>query len=161
MELVVSVQRFLRRLTADWLAPRESDFSRIRSKVSSEWLPSYIEATRPVLEIFKMVGYFQEWPRRVIDVCAIIMFLVITLTDYKGYAVNSGVRDCAVGWDATLKAIRSRDFFFIDIQWPATSLGCITPQAVTHSLVLLKMGKIISRNMLSWLELLISRYCCI
>jgi len=27
--------------------------------------------------------------------------------------------------------------------------------------VLLKMGKIISRNMLSWLELLISRYCCI
>ena len=27
--------------------------------------------------------------------------------------------------------------------------GCITPQAVTHSLVLLKMGKIISRNMLS------------
>ena len=28
--------------------------------------------------------------------------------------------------------------------------GCIIPQAVTHSLVLLKMGKIISRNMLSW-----------
>jgi len=27
--------------------------------------------------------------------------------------------------------------------------------------VLLKMGKIIARNMLSWLELLISRYCCI
>jgi len=27
--------------------------------------------------------------------------------------------------------------------------------------VLLKMGKIISRNMLSRLELLISRYCCI
>ena len=39
--------------------------------------------------------------------------------------------------------------------------GCIIPQAVTHSLVLLKMGKIISRNMLIWLELLISRYCCI
>ena len=39
--------------------------------------------------------------------------------------------------------------------------GCIIPQTVTHSLVLLKMGKIISRNMLSWLELLISRYCCI
>ena len=38
---------------------------------------------------------------------------------------------------------------------------CIIPQAVTHSLVLLKMGKIISRNMLNWLELLISRYCCI
>ena len=38
---------------------------------------------------------------------------------------------------------------------------CIIPQTVTHSLVLLKMGKIISRNILSWLELLISRYCCI
>ena len=30
--------------------------------------------------------------------------------------------------------------------------GSIIPQTVTHSLVLLKMGKIISRNMLSWLE---------
>ena len=38
---------------------------------------------------------------------------------------------------------------------------CIIPQTVTHSLLLLKMGKIISRNMLSWLELLISRYGCI
>ena len=39
--------------------------------------------------------------------------------------------------------------------------GCNIPQAVTHSVVLLKMGKIIARDMLSWLELLISRYCCI
>jgi len=38
--------------------------------------------------------------------------------------------------------------------------GCIIPQAIIHSLVLLKMGKIIVRNMLSWLELLITRYCC-
>ena len=30
--------------------------------------------------------------------------------------------------------------------------GCIIPQAVTHSLVLLKMGKVIARNMLSWLD---------
>ena len=37
--------------------------------------------------------------------------------------------------------------------------GCIIPQTVTHSLLLLKMGKIIARNMLSWLESLISRYC--
>ena len=27
--------------------------------------------------------------------------------------------------------------------------GCVIPQAVTHSLVFLKMGKIIARNMLS------------
>ena len=39
--------------------------------------------------------------------------------------------------------------------------GCIIPQAVTHSLVLLKMGKITARKTLSCLELLINRYCCI
>jgi hypothetical protein len=52
-----------RRLTADWLAPRESDCSRMRSKVFSDWLRSYIKATRPVLEIFKMDGYFSVIPR--------------------------------------------------------------------------------------------------
>jgi len=35
--------------------------------------------------------------------------------------------------------------------------GSIIPQTVTHSLVILKMGKIIARNLLSWLKLLISR----
>ena len=39
--------------------------------------------------------------------------------------------------------------------------GYIIPQAVTQSLVLLKMGGINAQNMLSWLELLISRYYCI
>jgi len=39
--------------------------------------------------------------------------------------------------------------------------GCIIPQVVTHSLVFLKMDIITARNMLSWLELLISRYCYI
>ena len=52
-----------RRLTADWLAPWDSDCSRLHSKVSSDWLPSYIKATRPVLEIFKMAGYFPDSPR--------------------------------------------------------------------------------------------------
>ena len=52
-----------RRLTADWLDPRESDCSRVDSKVSSDWLQSYIKATRPVLEIFKMAGYFPDSPR--------------------------------------------------------------------------------------------------
>jgi len=32
------------------------------SKVSSDWLPSYIKATRPILEIFKMTGYFPDSP---------------------------------------------------------------------------------------------------
>ena len=43
---------------------------------------------------------------------------------------------------------------------PATSsVHCTTN--CKRSLVLLKMGEIIARNMLSWLELLINRYCCI
>ena len=52
-----------RRLTADWLAPRETDCSRMHSKVSSDRLPSYIKTTQPVLEIFKMAGYFPDRPR--------------------------------------------------------------------------------------------------
>jgi hypothetical protein len=52
-----------RHLTADWLAPRESDCSRTYSKVSSEWLPRYSMATSTVLEIFKMAGYFPDSPR--------------------------------------------------------------------------------------------------
>ena len=39
--------------------------------------------------------------------------------------------------------------------WMRYAISC------KHSLVLLKMGEIIARNMLSWLELLINRYCCI
>ena len=56
-----------RRLTADWLAPRENDCSRLHSKVSSDWLSSYIMATRPVLEIFKMAGYFPDRPRTLVS----------------------------------------------------------------------------------------------
>jgi hypothetical protein len=35
----------------------------MHSKVFSDWQPSYINATRPVLEILKMDGYFPERPR--------------------------------------------------------------------------------------------------
>ena len=54
-----------RRLTADLLDSRESDCSRMRSKVFSNWLPSYIKATRTVLEIFKMDGYLQDMIRKI------------------------------------------------------------------------------------------------
>jgi len=63
-----------RRLTADWLALRESNCSRMHSKVSSEWLPSYIKAKWPVLEIFEMAGYFPDSPRcyrRYEEVCCL------------------------------------------------------------------------------------------
>jgi len=35
----------------------------MHSKVSSDWLQSYIKSTQPVLEIFKMAGYFPDSPR--------------------------------------------------------------------------------------------------
>jgi len=50
-------------LAADWLVPRESDYLRMHSKVSSDCLPSYIKGTRTVLEIFKMDRYFPDSPR--------------------------------------------------------------------------------------------------
>jgi hypothetical protein len=43
-------------LTADWLAPQESDCSWMHREVSYDWLPSYIKSMQPVLEIFKMAG---------------------------------------------------------------------------------------------------------
>jgi len=64
-----------RRLTADWLAPRKSACSHMRSKVSSDWLPSYIKVTRPVLEIFKMAGYFPDSPRMLMQGLELISFV--------------------------------------------------------------------------------------
>ena len=52
-----------RHLTADRLAPWASDCSQVNNKVSSDWLPSYIKATRTVHEIFIMAGYFPDSPR--------------------------------------------------------------------------------------------------
>jgi hypothetical protein len=40
-----------------------TDCSRMHSKVTSDWQPSYIRATWPVLEIFKMAGFFPDRPR--------------------------------------------------------------------------------------------------
>jgi len=57
-----STQANQRCLTADLRAPRESDCSRTHSKVSSDCLPSYNKATPPVLEIFKIDGYFPDSP---------------------------------------------------------------------------------------------------
>ena len=51
------------RLTADWLDSRKDNYSRMHSKVSSDWLPSHIKATRLVLKIFKMAVYFPDSSR--------------------------------------------------------------------------------------------------
>ena len=65
-----------RHLTADWLALRESDCSRMHSEDSSDWLPSCIKATRPVLEIFKIDRYLPDSPRTYGTCC---VFLVLPL----------------------------------------------------------------------------------
>jgi hypothetical protein len=52
-----------RLLPADLLAPRESDCTRMHSKVSSDWLQCYVTSKRPVLEIFKLDGYVPDRPR--------------------------------------------------------------------------------------------------
>jgi len=60
---------------AEWLAPRDSDCSRIHNNVSSDWLPSYIKATWPVLEIFKMGEYFLDRPHTVSHLSSALMFI--------------------------------------------------------------------------------------
>jgi len=52
-----------RRRAAVWLGRRESVCSRINSKVSSDWLPSYIKAALTVLYIFEIDGYFPDCTR--------------------------------------------------------------------------------------------------
>jgi len=47
-------------------------------KVSSDWLTDYLKATRPVLEIFKMAGYFPDSPR----ILYVLYRIVIVLDKY-------------------------------------------------------------------------------
>ena len=49
-------------------------------RVSCDWLPNYIKATLPVLEIFKMAGYFPDSPR-ILTIC-LFVFLI------KWYCIN-------------------------------------------------------------------------
>jgi hypothetical protein len=95
-----------RRLTADWLAPRDSDCSWMHSKVSSDWLPSYIKVTWLVLKTFKMAGYFPDRPH-VIMYLVTNTFIKSNLSDIRRrWAVctqlhlllNSSLQICYLGW---------------------------------------------------------------
>ena len=79
-----------RRLTAYWLAPRESDCSRLHSKISSDWLPSYIKATRLVLEIFKMAGYFPDSPHSRSVPTLLTLVSLITFSFYHLQVLGAG-----------------------------------------------------------------------
>jgi len=63
------------RLTANWLAPWENDYSHMCSKVSSDWLPSYIKAVWTVVQILKMAGYFLDTPH----IFSFFVFMYYTL----------------------------------------------------------------------------------
>jgi len=45
--------------------------------------------------------------------------------------------------------------------WRSAASSVLYTTSCKHILVLLRTGEIIVRNMLSWMELLINRYCCI
>ena len=79
-ETVTQYRRSQLRLTADWLILRESDCSRMHSKVSSNWLPNFIKVTRPVLEIFKMARYFPDRPRILSSVARLAVPYFCTLS---------------------------------------------------------------------------------
>jgi hypothetical protein len=50
----------------------------MRSKVSSDWLPSYTKAMQPVLGIFKMDGYFPGSPCTAIPAYMYRYYAVVT-----------------------------------------------------------------------------------
>jgi len=56
---------------------------------------------------------------------------------------------CFSLWYNTPKMLPVAEFIHFQATCNRQHLGCILPQAETHSLVLLKMGGIIARNMLS------------
>jgi len=60
----------------------------MHSKVSSDWLPSYIKATQPVLEIFKLAGYFPDGPRIYSTLDAVKISMVL----------GEGVQRMGSGW---------------------------------------------------------------
>jgi hypothetical protein len=55
----------------------------MHSEVSSDWLPSYIKAMRPVLEIFKMAGYFPDSPRRSESNVSHSLFSILTVLSHS------------------------------------------------------------------------------
>jgi hypothetical protein len=112
-----------RRLTAVWLAPQESDCSRMGSKVSSDWLPSYIKAARPVLEIFKMDRYFLGS----LHVYCVIEEPQVKISWLKLFALQfqvSGIWHCLAGW-VGLDISKNHSSFIVKFQaWPWSRRHC-------------------------------------
>jgi hypothetical protein len=118
-----------RRLTADWLAQKDSDF------IDAQWglfcLPSYIKATIPVLEIFNMDKYYPDSPRisRICyccrrhkfvfkHCCEHSIFLYSWQRHERGTRWRSWLRHCATS--RTVAGSIPETQFFIDITFPPT-----------------------------------------
>jgi hypothetical protein len=112
-------------LAADWLAPQESDCSRMHSKVSSDQLPSYIKATRPVFKIFNCLDTFRM---------ALIYFPCL----FHGVIYSCVVCSC-LRWLNLLPVIcRFMTLFsYDDIQYWNCE-WCINDKSVIHWLCLMK-----------------------
>jgi len=59
----------------------------MRSKVSSDWLPSYVKAMRPVLEIFNMDGCFPDSPSIVLR----SYFSALNVKMYQGMEIGKSI----------------------------------------------------------------------
>ena len=84
-----------RRLTADWLVPRESDCSRMRNKVAFDSVSGCITVTPPVIEILKMDWYCTEGPRTFIYVSSVIVrncSSPVEMPDIRRYRLNNWYR---------------------------------------------------------------------
>jgi hypothetical protein len=99
---------------ADWLAPWESDCSWMHSKVSSDWLSSYIKATRLVLEIFKTAGYFPDSPRKLFT-CAITECHCNTTADYCLHCFLYLPQEAL---STTVKIVNTSDIYRQKCKWP-------------------------------------------
>jgi len=49
----------------------------MNSKISYDWLPSYIKRTQVVLEIFKMAEYFRDSPHTLCCISWYVMFWIL------------------------------------------------------------------------------------
>jgi hypothetical protein len=117
-----------------WLIPQESDCSRMRRKASSAWLPIYIKATRPVLEIFTMAGYFLDrlrtaWKRFIVPaICWLLVqqcnkFCVLLWLNWL--YINYQRRYDILMWELVEENINSHEAELRNVShWYYTCLRC-------------------------------------
>ena len=112
------------------------------------------------LDVYNLIGFISKLQPTRCNFSCFIYFYRRSTCFRRFLRPSSGAHNCAYSFRycqpilllaATVDEME-RSSISSTVAAPATGrqhCGCIIPQTVTHSLVLLKMGKIISRNMLS------------